>query len=562
MDLIKLIIEYMSLGIWIEDSSGKIKLMNAKFRNILEIENEVDVSLFQVVKKYDFRIESFDVDSKIGIKITTGKTICVAKKIIIRDDEGNMIGAIGIIRNPEDNYLKKVVDTIPYILSYKDLKGNLVGCNKAFEEFLGINEKELIGAGYLNRCKDNELVKEIQSKDSKYNKNNEIRSYEIMYNGKNIMEVLKYPIKNSKDNVIGTLGISKDISENKIFQNEIIEATYKDRATGLYNRNYFEKISEELGKSYDEDLLLIMGDADGLKVVNDALGHFEGDRYLKEIGEIIIEAVDGVGDVIRWGGDEFVVLVQNGTNEMGERIKGRIRSLCKKYSKGGAPINISVGYSIKNEKNKTIEDMLNDAEETVYKEKVFKGEKIKEEFLEFIQEKVYLKTLENEDKAWENEDIVKKISKKLKLSKEQVENINLALKFHDIGMIAVPEEILNTPIHKLTDDQAEILRKHVDKSYRIVKMYPKIAKISKIILSHHEYYNGKGYPLGLKGEDIPIEARVIRVIDCYDYYKRCANGLTENEVLQIIKKDSNRKYDPKVVEAFLEIINKMKRKSE
>ncbi|MGL4849794.1 MAG: HD domain-containing phosphohydrolase [Clostridium sp.] len=562
MDFISLIIENIPLGIWIEDKNGKIKLMNLRFRDALKIKDEKGTSLCQIVKKYDFRMEGFNVDNHIGIKINGKDFICVAEKIIIKDGEENLIGAVGIIRNPEMNYLKKVIDTIPYIISYKDLSGNLVGCNKAFKEFLSVEENELIGTGYLEKTKGNELVTEIQKRDARFKGKDEPRSYEIMYSDKNVMEVLKYPIKNEKNKIVGVLGISKDISENKIIQNEIIEATYRDKATGLYNRNYFEKISEELNKHYEEDLLLVMGDADGLKVVNDSLGHFEGDRYLREIGEIIIEAVDGKGDVIRWGGDEFIVLIPNGTNEIGKKIKEKISSLCKVYSEDGAPISISVGYSIKNEVNKTIEDMLNVAEEIVYKEKVFKGEKIKEEFLEFIQEKVYLKTLENENRAWASEDIVKKIGEKLKLSKEEVENINLALKFHDIGMIAVPDEIIDTPIHKLTNEQAEILRRHVDKSYRIIKMYPKIAKISKIVLSHHEYYNGKGYPLGLKGEDIPIESRVVRVLDCYDYYKRSTNGLTEDEVLEIMKSDSGRKYDPKVLEIFLETINKMKIKSE
>ncbi|MGL5416520.1 MAG: HD domain-containing phosphohydrolase [Clostridium sp.] len=554
-----LITENIPIGIWVEDKNGKIKLMNAKFRETLKIKNELGQNLFQIIKKYDFRIESFDIDKNIGIKITTDDSICIAKKMIIKDAKKNIIGAIGVIRGSEDSYLKSIVNTIPYILSYKDLEGNLVGCNKAFEEFIGIGENELIGKGYLNKCKDNELVVEIQNRDIKYNKHNEVRSYEIMYNGKNVMEVLKYPIKNKKNKIIGTLGLSKDISKNKILQNEIIEATYRDKATGLYNRNYFEKISEELSKSYEKDLLLIMGDADGLKVINDALGHFEGDRYLKEIGNIILEAVGKNGDVVRWGGDEFIALVPDGTKEEGEEIKRRVKELCEEHSKEGAPINISVGYSVKNEINKTIEDMVNEAEEFVYKEKVVKGEKIKEEFLEFLQEKVYLKTIENEEGLWENEDIVRRIGKKLNLSKEQIENINLGLKFHDIGMIAVPEKILNKPIQKLTDEEANILRSHVDKSYRIVKTYPKIAKISNIVLSHHEYYNGKGYPLGLKGEDIPIEARVIRVIDCYDYYRRSVNGLTEKDVLGILKKDAGRKYDPRIVEIFLEKIKKIKK---
>lgn len=145
----------------------------------------------------------------------------------------------------------------------------------------------------------------------------------------------------------------------------------------------------------------------------------------------------------------------------------------------------------------------------------------------------------------------------MNLTKKEIEDIKLASDLCSIGMIAIPDNIAKKNIDELTDKEIEILKTHPDKGYRIVKSYPEIAKVSKIILTHHEYYNGEGYPLGLAGEDIPLGARIIRIIEDYNYYLKFDNKITKKDIEIKIKSQSYEKYDPKLVKVFLKVISEM-----
>ncbi len=453
--------------------------------------------------------------------------------------------------------MKNVINAIPYIISYKDINGNLTGCNKAFEKFVGRDELNLLGEKYKENCLEKELVLEIANKDGNNLKKKNKRLYEIQYENNKVMKVEKFPLKDSEGKIIGVVGLSEDISEDKKFQNKIIEESYKDKTTGLYNRNYFEKIAVEIDKNFNGKLILIMGDSDALKLVNDSLGHLEGDRYLRDLSRIILEVVNKRGDVIRWGGDEFIILIPNANIEDAKEVTERINYLCRNNDSSPIPISLSMGYSYREENNKTLDKMIEEAENEVYKEKLIKSEKTKKRLFEYIQKSLMEKCCESEEVRKRKHILIQKICEELNLTKKEIEDIQLASDLCSIGMIAIPDNIAKKNIDELTDKEIEILKTHPDKGYRIVKSYPEIAKVSKIILTHHEDYNGKGYPLGLAGEDIPLGARIIRIIEDYNYYLKFDNKITKKDIEIKIKSQSYEKYDPKLVKVFLKVISEM-----
>ena len=148
------------------------------------------------------------------------------------------------------------------------------------------------------------------------------------------------------------------------------------------------------------------------------------------------------------------------------------------------------------------------------------------------------------------------IAEKLKLNKKIINNIHIAGHLHDIGKIGISDEVLNKK-GKLTKQEYELLKSHSEKGYNIVKNIPQLEKISKIILYHHEWYNGNGYPDKISGADIPVESRIISVCDAFDamtsdrsYRKALPLEIAMEELIS----GKGSQFDPLIIEAFLEIL--------
>lgn len=122
---------------------------------------------------------------------------------------------------------------------------------------------------------------------------------------------IKTPVINKKDEVVGVVGVSRDITKRKELENMLRQISYTDKLTGLYNRTCFEEQIEILDNEKFYPLSIIIGDANGLKQLNDTRGHFEGDKLIIKISEILKNSCDENDLIFRWGGDEFVILMPN-----------------------------------------------------------------------------------------------------------------------------------------------------------------------------------------------------------------------------------------------------------
>ena len=149
-----------------------------------------------------------------------------------------------------------------------------------------------------------------------------------------------------------------------------------------------------------------------------------------------------------------------------------------------------------------------------------------------------------------------KIVKKMALTPAESSKIELAGLLHDIGMIGVAEEILNKS-QKLTDEEFEKIKMHVQYSVKILEDIKQLYEITEIIKYHHEYYNGCGYPYGLKGEEIPLGSRIIAIADAYDSMvsKRAyRNNVTSEQAIEILQQGAGKQFDPNLVQIFINIL--------
>ena len=166
------------------------------------------------------------------------------------------------------------------------------------------------------------------------------------------------------------------------------------------------------------------------------------------------------------------------------------------------------------------------------------------------------KTYETVEHAARMENLVIKFSRYLNLSKPKETELRFLARLHDIGKIAIPDSILNKPT-QLTQKEYEIIKSHSEIGYNIVKKIPFLDNVAKGILHHHERWDGKGYPFGLAGDNIPFIARVITIIDSYDVmthtraYKTAMGSL---EAIQEIYDQTGQQFDPHLSKVFIKLI--------
>lgn len=329
-----------------------------------------------------------------------------------------------------------------------------------------------------------------------------------------------------------------------------------DILTGLYNRHSFEEKIKELNYEKYLPLGIIMGDVNGLKLVNDTLGHLEGDNLLKSISEILKEICNPNAYVFRWGGDEFIILVPNCNELKSEKIITSITKECEQAQYKFMQLSIALGEGMKHSLKEDIYECIRKVEEKVYRQKLLEKKSIKSSIMQSLKKSLEEKNMETNEHTQRVTQYALAIGRKLKLKISDLDELALVGSLHDIGKIAVNEEVLLKP-GKLTKEEFEIMKTHTEKGYRIINAFSELGNVAKCVLTHHEKWDGSGYPLGLAEKEIPLMARIINVADSYDVmtsdriYKK---AMGEYEAIKELKRCSGSQFDPKIVECFIEYI--------
>ena len=281
-----------------------------------------------------------------------------------------------------NEFIKTMVDIIPVPLFYKDRKGSYLGCNKAFEDFIGKSKEEIIGKTVYEISKRNN-AETYADMDKQLFDNPGTQTYEYEYVNSN--DEKKYVIfnkvtyNNSLGEVNGIIGIVNDITEIKKREKELAEKTFFDSLTGILNRRYFdENIDNEWKKCVreKESLSLIMLDIDFFKKYNDFYGHQEGDNCLRRVAQEIKISLLRPSDIaVRYGGEEFVVILPNtsinGAYNVADRIRKNIINLAIKHEASTISEVVTLSQGIAELKNQddTVYECLKNADKYLYEAK-------------------------------------------------------------------------------------------------------------------------------------------------------------------------------------------------
>lgn len=352
------------------------------------------------------------------------------------------------------------------------------------------------------------------------------------------------------------LSIVNDITARRQAEEEIKYLSFYDKLTGLYNRAFFEEELKRLDTARELPLSLIMGDVNGLKLVNDALGHHHGDSLLVMAAEILKRFCRHEDVVARWGGDEFIVLLPGCDNSAAVKVFNRLKAACKHIDGLPFQTSMSLGLASKNHSAQNIREIIKEAEDKMYRNKLLESRSARSTFIMSLEKTLWTRSHETREHCQRMQETAEKIGQAVGLPDSEMDNLLLLAALHDIGKIAIPNSILDKS-GKLTPEEWEIIKKHPEIGYRIGLSSPEMAPIAEAILHHHERWDGTGYPLGLRGTNIPLISRIIAIADTYDVMingRPYQGSFSQKEVRQEIKRCAGSQFDPELVEATLEVL--------
>lgn len=361
------------------------------------------------------------------------------------------------------------------------------------------------------------------------------------------------PIKDQYGETLGVVLVFRDMTESKKKEDRISFLSFSDSLTGLCNRACFEEKLINLDRESQLPLTFIMGDLDGLKLINDVFGHQTGDKALIKIAEAFKNSCRTTDIISRWGGDEFVVLLPKTPEELGQKICERIKHACSQLAVADTELSISLGYATKNNINENWQEVLKKAEDNMYRSKLLGAKSYRNTILASMKNTLFEKSNETQEHGERLAHFCKEIGKVMGLSSLQIDELELLAMLHDIGKIAIDDGILDKP-GKLTEDEWETMKKHPEIGYRIACTVPELINIADFILAHHERWDGKGYPRGLVGKEVPILARILAVTDAYDAMTQdrpYRKALSVSEAKEELRKNAGTQFDPQIVDIFL-----------
>jgi diguanylate cyclase (GGDEF)-like protein/putative nucleotidyltransferase with HDIG domain len=379
----------------------------------------------------------------------------------------------------------------------------------------------------------------------------------VIADGKNgWMWVRGEAVKDAKGNIYGLWGAAQDITERKRTESKLLYLSYHDHLTGLYNRRFFEEELVRLDTAGNLPLSIIMCDVNGLKLVNDSFGHDSGDELLIKAAGSIVKAC-GKNDVIaRIGGDEFVVVLPRTSAEESIPIADHIKELASKEKAASIELSISYGYGTKTTDMQSIVEVVANAENHMYRHKLYERSSIRSKTIDLIMNALFEKSNREAMHSNRVSQICQSIASKMNCTKDAINQMKIAGLIHDIGKIGVDEKILNKPGHLNVDEKRD-MEKHPEIGWKILSSTNEFSELAQFVLNHHEKWDGSGYPNGLKGEAIQIEARIISVADAYDAMtseRSYKSGMNQKEAIEELKRCSGTQFDPGIVDVFVNLV--------
>ena len=561
------------------DTKGKLIYFNKAYRDFIyrfrQIELEHIENYIDVIEKPEYK----KVFWKYIKKCLKGNEFTIEQKLVYDPEvdyfrirwiplmeNGEVIGALSIGSNITElklleerqiNYEHRYENLVKYMLyglalyqvkaEGKEYSFYYLDCNPSYQTLLGVKKENIIGKEIREVIKEVEFfwfdafIKVIEGKS-----NYEILEDYSAFYSRYYRSIIYSPAPMQLAVMI------EDITESKTVENRLKDSTVTDFLTKLYNRRYFDEYQMDFNRAEHYPLGVFVVDVNHLKKVNDTYGHKIGDQLIVSVANILKEFIRGKGLVIRWGGDEFLILLYRANSASCEVLKEMITKELQKIEIQDEPISVAIGYTIKKIKATDFISSFKQAEDRMMEHKKSNVNRTNGTLVDALLKVLWHKNNDEYRHSQRVALIAKRMAMELGLSKDELSILDMASMLHDIGKVLIDNQVL-TKKEQLVELEEQLLFSHPQIGHDLLDSIFSSSKLSEIILQHHERYDGTGYPKGLKGEEIMIEARIIHLAETFDALTRSTyqTSLDYPEAIKIIQSESGKQFDPNLVDLFI-----------
>lgn len=473
-----------------------------------------------------------------------------------------------------EKQFRQLVEFLPDATFAIDLQGKVIAWNRAIEEMTGVPKKDILGRGEYCYAVPfygkptpmliEEIIAGVNAPGQPEQQPGETREtlYTVSFApclGKGegaFIWIVASPLFSGDGKLAGAIGSIRDITARKQMEQKLQYLSTHDSLTGLYNRAYLEQELERLAAA-GHSIGMVVADVDGLKLINDTMGHQRGDELLIAASRVIKSSFQEDDIVARIGGDEFAILLPDATADSLAATRDRVMENMARYNAEDPdlPLSLSIGCAFSKEQTPSYLELFREADNNMYSEKLRQGSISRSAIMQVV-----IKSLKARDFGGHTERLkalVDGFSATIGVSQRCREELCLLAQFHDIGKMGAPEQLLFKDGF-LTPDERTEMQRHPEIGHRIASSTPDLAPIAHLILKHHEWWDGSGYPLRLKGEDIPLECRILAIASAYEAmtssrpYRR---ALTHDEAIAELQRCAGTQFDPNLVPAFIAWVN-------
>ncbi len=350
----------------------------------------------------------------------------------------------------------------------------------------------------------------------------------------------------------------KEIAERIEAEGLLQFRSFHDALTGLYNRTYFEEELRRRDMRRSGAVTVFVFDVDGLKLINDTLGHDRGDMLLMKVAQLLQSCFRDSDIVARIGGDEFSALVSDADEPEAKLIYTRIYQeiACWNNIRDQEVLSLSVGFSSSALPEIKMRELFKRADDNMYREKLHRRQSNRSAIVETVMKLLEARDFITEGHADRMQELVVKLGMALDFSETRLADMRLFAKFHDVGKVGIPDRILLKE-GPLDPDEKTEMQRHCEIGFRIAQSAPDLLPIAEWVLKHQEWWNGQGYPLGLSGEDIPVECRILSIVDAYDAMtsdRPYRKAMPKDYAVGELRRCAGSQFDPELVERFIELL--------
>ncbi len=455
----------------------------------------------------------------------------------------------------EKNKIQATLDSIGHGVVNTDADGFITDINAKTLEILKTNSHELLGKHIskifkIKRLSDNSNInlKKLIPQKSDFKEAYEMQDFNKTW----ISVSFTLNIIQDEQVTLGYAFIFEDITQERNYISRIEYLSFYDELTNLYNRHYLEYSYKGFEDQDNYPLSMIMSNIDNLQFTNDLFSYKTGDDVIRIVADTFKKVIANKGIIGRWHGDKFVAILPNTSHKETLKLMKNIKKHIQPLTQFNLYPTVSMGTQTF-DATINLYDAVNFTAEDLTHRKSSESLEFRENVIEKLLEILYENSNETESHSRRLEAICFALGYKISLEPRQMRMLEKLALLHDIGKSQIDSKILGKK-GPLNDEEWTLVKKHPIYGFNIVSQIPELMMVAPLILSHHEHWDGSGYPYGLCGDDIPLESRILAIADAYDamtHNRSYRKAMSIEQAKQELKEKSGIQFDPLLVEQFL-----------